>query len=262
MAHAVEREQAGRPATDRDDIAAADIVLIAADTTINTSRFTGKRIYETSTKNAINDGAAVVRAALEQAAVQDGAGAEGTKDLADQALAAKAAQSAARTGVYKHLMTGVSYMIPFVVAGGLLIALAFVPLLWALDRSRTNRCAIDATTIVADLQHYFRTFTPHRDADAAFIDLAGLTAGIRRLQAMRHCILTDTSLNDGVTISSGFSTTLRTNHTTSTTHVFNDHGLVQDLGELWRHHATHHVTGTTRWERHDDFDRLTWIVLR
>ena len=58
----------------------------------------------------------------------------------------------------------------------------------ALDRSRTNRCAIDATTIVADLQHYFRTFTPHRDADAAFIDLAGLTAGIRRLQAMRHCI--------------------------------------------------------------------------
>ena len=108
-----------------DDIAAADIVLIAADTTINTSRFTGKRIYETSTKAAINDGAAVVRAALEQAAVQDGAGAEGTKDLADQALAAKAAQSAARTGVYKHLMTGVSYMIPFVVAGGLLIAIGF-----------------------------------------------------------------------------------------------------------------------------------------
>jgi PTS system fructose-specific IIC component len=107
-----------------DDIAAADIVLIAADTTINTSRFTGKRLYETNTKSAINDGAAVVRTALAQA-VKDGAGAEGTKDLADQALAAKAAQSAARTGVYKHLMTGVSYMIPFVVAGGLLIALGF-----------------------------------------------------------------------------------------------------------------------------------------
>ena len=108
-----------------DDIAAADIVLIAADTTIDTSRFTGKRLYETNTKSAINDGAAVVRTALAQAAVKDGAGAEGTKDLADQALAAKAAQSAARTGVYKHLMTGVSYMIPFVVAGGLLIALGF-----------------------------------------------------------------------------------------------------------------------------------------
>ena len=108
-----------------DDIAAADIVLIAADTTIDTSRFTGKRLYETNTKSAINDGAAVVRTALAQAAVKDGAGAGGTKDLADQALAAKAAQSAARTGVYKHLMTGVSYMIPFVVAGGLLIALGF-----------------------------------------------------------------------------------------------------------------------------------------
>jgi PTS system fructose-specific IIC component len=107
------------------DIAAADIVLIAADTTINKSRFTGKRLYETHTKSAINDGAAVIRTALEQATVQDGVGTEATQDLASQTLAAKAAQSATRSGVYKHLMTGVSYMIPFVVAGGLLIAIGF-----------------------------------------------------------------------------------------------------------------------------------------
>ena len=107
-----------------DDVAAADIVLIAADTTIDKTRFTGKRIYETSTKAAINDGAAVVQEALAKAAVQS-AKAGSDKGLADQALDAKAAQSASRTGVYKHLMTGVSYMIPFVVAGGLLIALGF-----------------------------------------------------------------------------------------------------------------------------------------
>ena len=107
-----------------DDVAAADIVLIAADTSVNLSRFAGKRIYETGTKGAIGDGAAVVQTALQQAVVKS-AGKGPSAGLADQALSAKAAQAASRTGAYKHLMTGVSYMIPFVVAGGLLIAIGF-----------------------------------------------------------------------------------------------------------------------------------------
>lgn len=107
-----------------DDVAAADIVLIAADTSVNLSRFAGKRIYETGTKGAIGDGAAVVQTALQQAVVKS-AGTGPSAGLADQALSAKAAQAASRTGAYKHLMTGVSYMIPFVVAGGLLIAIGF-----------------------------------------------------------------------------------------------------------------------------------------
>ena len=108
------------------DVAAADIVLIAADTSVDLSRFAGKRIYETGTKGAIGDGAAVVQTALEQAAVKGaGKATASSAGLADQALAAKAAQAASRTGAYKHLMTGVSYMIPFVVAGGLLIAIGF-----------------------------------------------------------------------------------------------------------------------------------------
>ena len=105
-----------------EEIAAADIVLIAADTKVDMSRFAGKRIYETSTKAAIKDGAAVVRTAFEQAREASAATAE---SYADQVKQAKAQQTAARTGAYKHLMTGVSYMIPFVVAGGLLIALGF-----------------------------------------------------------------------------------------------------------------------------------------
>ena len=129
LGHTIKVETQGSVGTQNSltdaDVAAADVVLIAADTTIDKSRFGGKRIYETGTKAAINDGTAVVQAALQQAAVQ-GAGEEGgPANLADKALAAKAAQSAARTGAYKHLMTGVSYMIPFVVAGGLLIALGF-----------------------------------------------------------------------------------------------------------------------------------------
>lgn len=106
------------------EIAAAEIVLIAADTKVDMSRFAGKRIYETSTKAAIKDGSQVVRTAWEQAK-QAGAGTGTGVAYADQVKALKAQQSAARSGAYKHLMTGVSYMIPFVVAGGLLIAMGF-----------------------------------------------------------------------------------------------------------------------------------------
>ncbi len=105
------------------DIAAAELVIIAADTRVDLSRFAGKRIYETSTKAAIHDGAAVVKTALEQARAKTASA--GAPDLVDQVAAAKAARAAGVAGPYKHLMTGVSYMLPFVVAGGLLIALAF-----------------------------------------------------------------------------------------------------------------------------------------
>lgn len=104
------------------EIANAEIVLIAADTNVDMSRFAGKRVYDTSTNAAIKDGAQVVRTAWQEA--KAAAPATGVA-YADQVKAAKAQQSASRTGAYKHLMTGVSYMIPFVVAGGLLIALGF-----------------------------------------------------------------------------------------------------------------------------------------
>jgi PTS system fructose-specific IIC component len=108
------------------DIAAADVVIIAADAKVDLSRFAGKPVYETSTNAAINDGQGVVKKALAQAVSQPAqAGQAAHKDYVAEVQAAKAAKSAARTGPYKHLMTGVSYMIPFVVAGGILIALAF-----------------------------------------------------------------------------------------------------------------------------------------
>lgn len=107
-----------------EEIAAADAVVIAADTKIDLSRFAGKPVYSTSTKAAIHDGAAVIATALREATAPGGAPAGGA-DLTAQVAAAKAARSASASGPYKHLMTGVSYMLPFVVAGGLLIALAF-----------------------------------------------------------------------------------------------------------------------------------------
>jgi PTS system fructose-specific IIC component len=125
LGHAIKVETQGsvgaKNTLTAQEIADADLVVIAADTQVDTSRFAGKRLYSTSTKAAIHDGVALVRQAIEQAKA---VGSEGG-NYADQVKAAKADQSAARTGAYKHLMTGVSYMIPFVVAGGLLIAIGF-----------------------------------------------------------------------------------------------------------------------------------------
>lgn len=107
------------------EIAAADLVLIAADTNVDLARFVGKPIFVSGTKPAIGDGKGLVAKALAEATVHAAPAAGGGRDLAAEVAAAKAAQSASRTGPYKHLMTGVSYMLPFVVAGGLLIAIAF-----------------------------------------------------------------------------------------------------------------------------------------
>ncbi|CAN5710741.1 PTS fructose-like transporter subunit IIB [soil metagenome] len=105
------------------DIASADLVLIAADTQVDRNRFAGKRLYATGTKAAIHDAAAVFAQAQAQATVWGESKGAGAETAAADAASAPARRDAA--GVYKHLMTGVSFMLPFVVAGGLLIALAF-----------------------------------------------------------------------------------------------------------------------------------------
>ncbi|HEX6864871.1 MAG TPA: fructose-specific PTS transporter subunit EIIC [Thermoanaerobaculia bacterium] len=96
-----------------EEIERADAAIIAADAYVDPARFVGKRLYQTTTKAAIHDGQKVVREALALPAPS-----EAVKPLKEQ-------RPTARTGPYKHLMTGVSYMLPLVVAGGLLIALAF-----------------------------------------------------------------------------------------------------------------------------------------
>ncbi len=108
-----------RDALTADEIAAADIVLIAADTGVDRRRFAGKRLYATNTKAAIRDGKGLLATALAEAQRQPAAG----SDAADGSPPPAAPEK--KAGAYKHLMTGVSFMLPFVVAGGLLIALAF-----------------------------------------------------------------------------------------------------------------------------------------
>lgn len=97
-------------------IAAADVVLLATDIEVETARFAGKKVFRCGTGVALKQPRQTLERALAEAQPLAG-GSQG-----------EAAQSgrAAQGGAYKHLLTGVSFMLPMVVAGGLMIALSFV----------------------------------------------------------------------------------------------------------------------------------------
>jgi fructose PTS system EIIBC or EIIC component len=105
------------------EIAEAHAIIIAADTDVLEGRFAGKPVVKVPVAQAIKNPAGLIEEALEKPAASPQSSASG---LADQVEKAKADRGAARKGAYKHLMTGVSAMLPLVVAGGLLIALSFV----------------------------------------------------------------------------------------------------------------------------------------
>ncbi|MDP4096127.1 PTS fructose transporter subunit IIBC [Paenibacillus sp. P96] len=98
------------------EIMEADGVIIAADKGVDKSRFAGKPVYECGTREAIKDPVAIIRL------FQDGkvASAGGLKTIEE----AKSEQRSRQNPIYRHLMSGVSFMIPFVVIGGLMIAIA------------------------------------------------------------------------------------------------------------------------------------------
>ena len=120
MGHSIKVETHGSVGAENKltekDIEEADGVIIAADTSVKKERFMGKKLISVSVQEAIKNPKEVIEK-VKSAEVFD---------TVEQVSTFKAERSAQRTGPYKHLMTGVSYMIPFVVAGGILIALSFV----------------------------------------------------------------------------------------------------------------------------------------
>ena len=101
-----------------EDIEKAKGVILAIDRGIETDRFSGKKVIQTGTKEAIRDAKGLIqRAVAGDMPVFAGSG--------ETSSGGKGA-SKEKTGIYKHLMTGVSFMLPFVVSGGILIALAFL----------------------------------------------------------------------------------------------------------------------------------------
>lgn len=113
---------------DPADIARADAVIIGADTHVDTARFTGKRLLQTGVGDALKHPDRVLdeAMALPPPAAGTAAAAAAPADYAADVARAKAKQKEGQAGPYKHLLTGVSFMLPLVVAGGLIIALSFV----------------------------------------------------------------------------------------------------------------------------------------
>ena len=105
----------------KDEIAAADGIIVAADKNVEMARFNGKPVYITKVANGINKPEELINKVLNgEAPIYHHAG--------GGAAAAAASDEGEGMGrkIYKHLMEGVSHMLPFVVAGGIFIALAFL----------------------------------------------------------------------------------------------------------------------------------------
>ncbi|MCX8682720.1 PTS fructose transporter subunit IIBC [Gilliamella sp. B2889] len=97
-----------------EEIASADVVIAACDIDVDLSKFAGKKLYRTKTGPALKKTAQELDKAFEEATIYQPSGSTSV-----------ATSSNEKKGFYQHLLTGVSYMLPMVVAGGLIIALSF-----------------------------------------------------------------------------------------------------------------------------------------
>lgn len=98
-----------------EEVAAADLVIVAADIEVDLNKFSGKPMYRTSTGLALKKTAQELDKAL----------VESETFTAMKSTSSTSSKKKESAGAYRHLLTGVSYMLPMVVAGGLCIALAF-----------------------------------------------------------------------------------------------------------------------------------------
>ncbi|WBA13941.1 PTS fructose transporter subunit IIABC [Salinivibrio proteolyticus] len=104
----------------QEEIQRADAIVVACDKQTDMTRFKGKPVIEVGVKEAIRDGKGLINRALNAAPYQ-------TTGESTQSAATSSSSSGSqnwRSNLYRYLMNGVSHMIPFVVTGGLLIALS------------------------------------------------------------------------------------------------------------------------------------------
>ena len=132
--HTIEVETQGSAGFDSlspESIAAADAVIFAVGVPVRErARFSGKPLVEADVKKAISDGPGLIAQAVkaaQEAAANPTAAKAGSPSPASGGLNTKVDQQASvGVRIRQWLMTGVSYMIPFVAAGGILIALGFM----------------------------------------------------------------------------------------------------------------------------------------
>ncbi|WP_443599206.1 PTS fructose transporter subunit IIABC [Agathobacter sp.] len=127
-----------------DEIAKATGVIVACDTNVPTDRFDGKKVIECQVSDGINKTEELVkRIAAGDAPVFK---TSGKKETSHSSIGGK---ESIGHQIYKHLMNGVSHMLPFVVGGGILIAIAFL----------IDGFSVDLNSLPADQRANFGTIT-------------------------------------------------------------------------------------------------------
>lgn len=142
-----------------DEIAKAAGVIVACDTNVPTDRFDGKKVIECQVSDGINKAEELIkRIAAGDAPVFK---ASGKKEASHSSVGGK---ESIGHQIYKHLMIGVSHMLPFVVGGGILIAIAFL----------IDGFSVDLNSLPADQRANFGTIT---QAAAMFKGIGGTAFG-------------------------------------------------------------------------------------
>lgn len=142
-----------------DEIAKAAGVIVACDTNVPTDRFDGKKVIECQVSDGINKAEELIkRIASGDAPVFK---ASGKKEASHSSVGGK---ESIGHQIYKHLMNGVSHMLPFVVGGGILIAIAFL----------IDGFSVDLNSLPADQRANFGTIT---QAAAMFKGIGGTAFG-------------------------------------------------------------------------------------
>lgn len=139
------------------EIAEADCIIVAADTQVPMDRFDGKKLIEVP----VSDGISKADQLMERAIAGDAPVYHGTGEQQEGAASSK---GGAGHQIYKHLMNGVSHMLPFVVGGGILIAIAFL----------IDGLSVDINSLPAEMRGDFGTITA---AAAVFKGIGGLAFG-------------------------------------------------------------------------------------
>lgn len=141
-----------------EEIEAADCIIVAADAKVPMDRFNGKKVISCQVSDGIGKADQLVKQAMSgNVEVFHGESSETTTAVTGK-------ESAAHK-IYTQLMNGVSHMLPFVVGGGILIAIAFL----------IDGLNVDINALPADQRSNFGTITP---IAAMFKNIGGVAFGL------------------------------------------------------------------------------------
>ncbi len=141
-----------------EEIAAADCIIVAADAKVPMDRFNGKKVISCQVSDGIGKADQLVKQAMS-------GNVEVFHGESNETTTAVTGKESAAHKIYTQLMNGVSHMLPFVVGGGILIAIAFL----------IDGLNVDINALPADQRSNFGTITP---IAAMFKNIGGVAFGL------------------------------------------------------------------------------------